>query len=197
MGLGKEDHRGKRPLLIISYQGDLLSSWLLSVDVEHDLNFLLFSLLPHSLDSALQKIVMELPWYWKPIFHAFIICWQKQKHSHDRKPSHFPYFISSPLYTAPVSSFDPPRASIILIFVAVQLLSRVQLSATPWTAAHQASLPFTVSWSLLKLMSTGRWCHPTNSSSVIPFSSCLQSFPESGSYPMSWLFASLNNSHCL
>ena len=34
------------------------------------------------------------------------------------------------------------------------------------------------------------WCHPTISSSVVPFSSCLQSFPESGSFPMSWLFAS-------
>ena len=35
-----------------------------------------------------------------------------------------------------------------------------------------------------------RWCHPTISSSVIPFSSCLQSFPASGSFPMSQLFAS-------
>ena len=35
----------------------------------------------------------------------------------------------------------------------VQSLSRVRLFATPWTAAHQASLPFTVSWSLLKPMS--------------------------------------------
>ena len=35
-----------------------------------------------------------------------------------------------------------------------------------------------------------QWCHPTISSSVIPFSSCLQSFPESGSFPMSQLFAS-------
>ena len=33
------------------------------------------------------------------------------------------------------------------------------------------------------------WCHPTISSSVIPFSSCLQSFPASGSFPMSWFFA--------
>ena len=33
------------------------------------------------------------------------------------------------------------------------------------------------------------WCHPTISSSVIPFSSCLQSFPASGSYPMSQFFA--------
>ena len=35
-----------------------------------------------------------------------------------------------------------------------------------------------------------RWCHPTISSSVIPFSSLLQSFPASGSFPMSRLFAS-------
>ena len=34
------------------------------------------------------------------------------------------------------------------------------------------------------------WCHPTISSSVIPFSSCPQSFPESGSFPMSQLFTS-------
>ena len=34
------------------------------------------------------------------------------------------------------------------------------------------------------------WCHPTNSSSVIPFSSCLQPFPASGSFPMSQFFAS-------
>ena len=34
-----------------------------------------------------------------------------------------------------------------------------------------------------------QWCHPTISSSVIPFASCLQSFPASGSFPMSWLFA--------
>ena len=35
-----------------------------------------------------------------------------------------------------------------------------------------------------------RWCHPTISSFVVPFSSNLQSFPASGSFPMSWLFAS-------
>ena len=38
-------------------------------------------------------------------------------------------------------------------FSSVQLLSNVQLFATPWTAAHQASLSITNSWSLLKLMS--------------------------------------------
>ena len=35
-----------------------------------------------------------------------------------------------------------------------------------------------------------RWCHLTISSSVVPFSSCLQSFPTSGSFQMSQLFAS-------
>ena len=35
-----------------------------------------------------------------------------------------------------------------------------------------------------------QWCHPTVSSSIIPFSSCLQSFSASGSFPISSLFAS-------
>ena len=38
--------------------------------------------------------------------------------------------------------------------------------------------------------SLSRWCHPAVSSSVVPFSSCPQSFPASGSFPMSQLFAS-------
>ena len=37
---------------------------------------------------------------------------------------------------------------------------------------------------------TSQWCHPTISSSIIPFSSLFQSFPASGSFPMSQLFAS-------
>jgi len=35
-----------------------------------------------------------------------------------------------------------------------------------------------------------QWCHPTISSSVVPFSSCHRSFPASGSFPVSWLFVS-------
>ena len=71
---------------------------------------------------------------------------------------------------------------IFLIYLSsVQLLNRVWLFATPWTAAHQASLSFTISWSLLKLMSM-ELVMPSNHimSSVISFSSCLQSFPASG-----------------
>ena len=40
-----------------------------------------------------------------------------------------------------------------ILFIVVQLLNHVQLFMTPWTAAHQASLSFTVSWSWLKLIS--------------------------------------------
>ena len=37
---------------------------------------------------------------------------------------------------------------------------------------------------------SSRWCHPAISSSVVPFSSCPQSFPASGSFPMSQFFTS-------
>ena len=46
-----------------------------------------------------------------------------------------------------------PRLPTLGVFSSVQSLSLVQLFATPWTAAHQASLSITNSWSLLKLMS--------------------------------------------
>ena len=71
----------------------------------------------------------------------------------------------------------------------VQLCSRVQLFATPWTAAHQASLSITNSRAYSNSCPLSWWCHPTILSSVVPFSSCLQSFPASGSFPMSQFFA--------
>ena len=74
-------------------------------------------------------------------------------------------------------------------FSSIHLLSSVWLFATPWTAAHQASLSITNSWSLLKFMSIQSVIHPAISSSVVPFSSCLQSFLAPGSFPMSQFFA--------
>ena len=52
------------------------------------------------------------------------------------------------------------------------------LCPSPTPGVYSNSCPFS------------RWCHPTISSSVIPFSFCLQSFPASGSFQMSQLFAS-------
>ena len=69
--------------------------------------------------------------------------------------------------------------------VVVQKLSHAQLSVTPWTVALQASLTFTISQSLLKLM-TIESVMPSNPLILCrPFSSCPQSFPASGSFPMS------------
>ena len=45
-------------------------------------------------------------------------------------------------------------SDLIRLFVVIQLLNCVQLFETPWTAACQASLSFTVFWRLLKIMST-------------------------------------------
>ena len=83
-----------------------------------------------------------------------------------------------------------------LIVVVVQSLSRVRLFATPWTAAHQASLSFIISLgdcSNSCLSSQG--CHPAISRFAVPFSSCLQSFSASGSVLcMSQFFASSGQS---
>jgi len=67
----------------------------------------------------------------------------------------------------------------------VQSLSHVLLFATPWTSACQASLLHEVCSNSCSL---SQWCHPIISSSAACFSSYLQSFPASGSFPMSWLF---------
>ena len=50
--------------------------------------------------------------------------------------------------------------------------------------------PSLSSWNCSNSCPLSQWCHPTISSSVVPFSSCLQSFPASGSFPMTQLFAS-------
>ena len=65
------------------------------------------------------------------------------------------------------------------------LLSHVQLFVTPWTAAHQDSLSITNSWNLLELMSIESVMPSKHFIlSSIPFSSYLQSFPTSGSFPV-------------
>ena len=72
-------------------------------------------------------------------------------------------------------------------FSLVQLLSHVRLSVSPRTAAHQASLSITNSRSLLKIMSIES---VTISSSVVSFSSRLQSLPALGSFSVSQFFTS-------
>ena len=70
----------------------------------------------------------------------------------------------------------------------VQSLSCVRLFATPWITAHQASCLSPTPRVYSNSCPLSQWCHPTISSSVVPFSSCLQSLPPSESFPMSQLF---------
>ena len=74
-----------------------------------------------------------------------------------------------------------------------QSLSPVWLFAIPQTAAHQASLSSPIPGACLNSCPSSRWCHPAISS-VIPFSFRLQSFPTSGSCPMSQFFTSRDQS---
>ena len=72
----------------------------------------------------------------------------------------------------------------------VQSLSCVRLFATLWTAARWASLSTPTPRAYSNSCPWSWWCYPTISSSAIPFSSHLQSFPASGSFTMSQFFAS-------
>jgi len=84
----------------------------------------------------------------------------------------------------------PGEGNALVQFSSVQSLSSVRLVATPWTAACQASLSITNCRSLPNPCPLSQWCYPTISSSVVPFCSCLQSFPASGSFPVSQFFTS-------
>ena len=75
----------------------------------------------------------------------------------------------------------------------VQSPSCVWLFATPWTAAARLPCPSPTPQACSNSCSLSQWCHPTISSSVIPFSH-LQSFPASGSFPMSQFLASSDQS---
>ena len=63
-------------------------------------------------------------------------------------------------------------------------------SETPWTAATGLLCPSPSPGVYSNSCPLSWWCHPTILSSVVPFSSWLQSFPVSGSLPVSWLFTS-------
>ena len=70
-------------------------------------------------------------------------------------------------------------------FSSFQSLSFVWLFVTPWITARQASLPLPTPGVHSDPPPFSQWCHPAISSSVVPFSSCPQSLPASGSFPVS------------
>ena len=78
----------------------------------------------------------------------------------------------------------------IIVFSSVQSFSHVHVFETPWIAGHQASLSITNSQSLLKLMSIESVTPSNNLILCYPLFLLPQSFPASGSFPMSQFFAS-------
>ena len=74
--------------------------------------------------------------------------------------------------------------------IVVQSPSHVQLFVIPWSAACELPCPSLCPWVCSNSCSLNRWCYPIISYSVVPFSSCPQSFPASESFPMSRLFTS-------
>ena len=100
--------------------------------------------------------------------------------------SHYIGFISVYFLDIKCPKIFSPR----LVFSSVQSLSRVQLFANPWTAARQASLSITNSWSLPKPMSIESEMPSNHLILCRPLLLLPSSFPASGSFPMSQLFAS-------
>ena len=82
------------------------------------------------------------------------------------------------------------EARVMIQFSSVQLLSQVQIFATPWLQHARPPCTSPTPRACSNSCPSSQWCHPTISSSIIPFSSCLQSFPASRSFPMSQLFTS-------
>ena len=79
-----------------------------------------------------------------------------------------------------------PRTATYIIVIVHSVASD---SATPWTAAHQVSLSFLPPGACLNSCPLSWWCHPSISSSAVPFSSCFQFFQHQG------LFQWIGSSH--
>ena len=81
-----------------------------------------------------------------------------------------------------------------IVFSSVQLLSHVWLLATHESQHSRPTCPSPTPGVYSNSCPSSQWHHPAISSSVIPFSSCPQSFPASGSFQMSQLFSSSGQS---
>ena len=80
------------------------------------------------------------------------------------------------------------ETSQIITFSSVQSFTPVQLFATTWTQHARPPCSSSIHRVYSNSSPLSQWCHPAISSSVVPFSSCLQSFPASQSVPMSQFF---------
>ena len=123
-----------------------------------------------------------------PFFHLFPPLWHVSSAETSNPTSLINY--ANLIHASFATSSPSPFSTLFLLSLSQFSRLVIWIFITPWTTACQASLSLTISWILLNSCPLSWWCHPIISSSVVPFSSCLQSFPESESFPMSWLFTS-------
>ena len=105
-------------------------------------------------------------------------------------PEHWPRVKKHLFYWAQTSIVVPTSSCISNHISSVQLLGRVWLLQSHGLQHTRRPCPSSSPRACSNSCQSSWWCHPTISSSVIPFSSCPQPFPASGSFPMSQLFAS-------
>ena len=171
----------------------------------------LFSLVSFSLSAALKRLTSSTSPDYSSSLHCcglcsqilgrlldslcftatfFRIVWSPRHHWERALPhGHLPSLTSLLSSIPSVLCFNPLQSGLEDTVAVVWSLSCVPLFETSWTVECQAPPSSTISQSLLKLCPLSWWCYLTISSSVAPFSSCPQSFPASGSFPMSRLFA--------
>ena len=114
---------------------------------------------------------------WSPLFRTFslLAVYVDPAVSRDQLANHIKYPHSFSISSLLRQSAQLP--SCVLLSA-----SETQSPCCQWTAGRQASLSVTSSWVYSSSCPSSWWCHPTISSSVVPFSSCPQSFPASRSF---------------
>ena len=145
---------------------------------------------------ALQHLPKVFKTFWSPINHSSkpevgqLFALRRQ----DEWREHWKYFIMHKRVSEfPVSQKRSLPSSLGLkTLMFLLLFSHLVMSNSLWPHGLQQGrllCPSPTPGACSNSCPSGQWCHPTISSSVIPFSSCLQSFPASGSFPMSHLFS--------
>ena len=139
------------------------------------------------LDSITDSMDMNLGKLWETMRERD--AWYAAVHGVTKSPTPLSDWTRAPCVGRHILNYWPSREVLNLSFSSVQSLSFVQL-CEPMDCS---TLDFPVLHHLPEFAPTcplSRWCHPTISSSVVPFSSWLRSFPASGSFQMNQLFAS-------
>ena len=115
-------------------------------------------------------------WTWKPGMQRVVHDWTTEL-------TDWSIYLSWYLFCLTISIFCQFSCSVMSDCLQIHGLQHTRLPCpSPTPGAYSNSSPLS------------RWCHPTISSSVVPFSSHLQSFPPSGSFPMSQFFTSRGQS---